>query len=57
MNETPGSPRHTETTMCDEMRDPLSEWVGPILLRVMALVAMAVIAAPITLILILPFTS
>ena len=43
--------------MCDEMRDPLSEWVGPILLRVMALVAMAVIAAPIALILVLPFTG
>jgi len=43
--------------MSDEMRDPLSEWVGPILLRLLALLAVAVIAAPIALILAVPFAG
>jgi len=43
--------------MSDEMRDPLIERLGPILLRLLALISVAVIAAPIALILVVPFAG
>mgnify|MGYP001578661317 CR=1 FL=1 len=43
--------------MSDEMRDPLCERFGPIVLRLLALIAMAVIAAPLALILAVPFAG
>ena len=43
--------------MCDEMRDPLWERMGPIVLRLLALISVAVIAIPIGLIVLLPFAG
>ena len=45
----------TEQTMSDELREPLFERVGPILLRVLALISVALISAPLALVLALPF--
>lgn len=43
--------------MTDQMRDPLYERIGPIVLRLLAWIAVAVIAAPIALILAVPFAG
>jgi hypothetical protein len=53
----PGKAVHMETAMSDEMRDPLWERMGPIILRVLALISVAVIAVPIALILLVPFAG
>jgi hypothetical protein len=42
-------------TMCDPLYDPLFERVGPIVLRVLALIAVAVITAPVALVAAVPF--
>lgn len=49
------APRWTETAMSDELRDPLFERVGPILLRLFALISVALIAVPLALVLAVPF--
>jgi hypothetical protein len=43
--------------MSEELRDPLFERVGPILLRVLAAISVALIAGPIALVLALPFVG
>ena len=44
-----------ETAMSDELNDPLFERLGPILLRVLALISMALIAVPLGLVVVVPF--
>lgn len=41
--------------MSDELHDPLFDRLGPILLRVLALISVALIAAPLVLVAALPF--
>lgn len=43
--------------MSDVLNDPRFERIGPILLRLLALISVAVIAAPIALILAVPFAG
>lgn len=44
-----------ETAMSDELNDPLLERLGPIVLRVLALISMALIAVPLGLVAAVPF--
>jgi hypothetical protein len=46
-----------ERAMSDELREPLFERVGPILLRVLALISVALITAPLALVIVLPFVG
>lgn len=41
--------------MSDELNDPLFERLGPIVLRLLALISVALIAVPIGLVAVLPF--
>lgn len=41
--------------MSDELNDPLCERLGPIVLRVLALISVALIAVPLGLIVMVPF--
>jgi hypothetical protein len=41
--------------MSDELNDPLFERLGPILLRVLALISMVLIAVPLGLVVVVPF--
>ena len=41
--------------MSDELNDPLIERLGPVVLRLLALVSVAVIVIPIALVAVLPF--
>jgi hypothetical protein len=45
----------TETAMSDELNDPLFERLGPIVLRVLALISVALIAVPLGLVAVVPF--
>jgi hypothetical protein len=44
-----------ETAMSDELNDPLFERLGPIVLRLLALISVALIAVPLGLVAVLPF--
>jgi hypothetical protein len=44
-----------ETAMSDELNDPLFERLGPIVLRLLALISVITIAIPIALVAVLPF--
>jgi hypothetical protein len=44
-----------ETAMSDEMNDPLFERLGPIVLRLLALISVTLIAVPLALVAVLPF--
>ena len=43
--------------MSDELNDPLFERLGPIVLRLLALVSVILIAAPLALVAVMPFFS
>lgn len=47
----------TETAMSDELNDPLFERLGPIVLRLLALISVILIAAPLALVAVMPFFS
>ena len=44
-----------ETAMSDELNDPLFERLGPLVLRLLAYVALALIVAPVALVAAVPF--
>jgi hypothetical protein len=44
-----------ETAMSDELNDPLFERLGPIVLRLLALISVALIAVPLGLVAVVPF--
>lgn len=43
--------------MSDELNDPLFERLGPIVLRLLALISVILIAAPLALVVVMPFFS